>query len=216
MTGFSMRCLKSGSWRNLHKAVTALIPGLLAMCLGMVLHIASAQAQSVELTHLSADTAEEGPYLDADIRLSLNSRLTDAVERGIALYFVAEAELRQTRWWWFDNVVVHREAHWRLSYNALTRQYRVANGPLALPFSQLDEALAIMTRMRRWQLAERTALTPGTPYQGRFRFRLDLSLLPQPFQVNALNSRDWNLSTDWQDFVYRSPAIETPDAEAPR
>jgi hypothetical protein len=26
---------------------------------------------------------------------------------------------------------------------------------------------------------------------------LDLSKLPKPFQVNALNNRDWSVSSDW-------------------
>jgi hypothetical protein len=31
--------------------------------------------------------------------------------------------------------------------------------------------------------------------------RLDLSQLPKPFQINALNAREWNLSSDWYQFV---------------
>jgi hypothetical protein len=36
---------------------------------------------------------------------------------------------------------------------------------------------------------------------------LDLGKLPKPFQVNALNNKTWNVSSDWTRFPF------TPDAQ---
>jgi len=41
------------------------------------------------------------------------------------------------------------------------------------------------------------ALDEGTVYEAAIRMRLDVSQLPKPFQINALASRDWNLSSAW-------------------
>ena len=186
------------------------------LCAGIfqLLLLTSAAAQSVGINNLQVENTDTAVYLNVDLDLNLGARLGEAVERGIALYFIAEAELTRPRWWWFDENVVSRQERWRLSYNTLTRQYRLANGPLALPFSQLDEALGMMTHLRHWQIALAEQLPAGTRYVGRFRFRLDLSQLPQPFQVNALNSRDWNLATEWRSFEYEPGAADAP--EAPR
>jgi hypothetical protein len=35
--------------------------------------------------------------------------------------------------------------------------------------------------------------------------RLDLSQLPKPFQINAVNTREWNLSSEWKRFNYTVP-----------
>ena len=62
-----------------------------------------------------------GFTLDADIDFHLNSRLEDAVQRGVALHFVLEAEITAPRWYWFDRAVVGRRLEYRLSYQPITR-----------------------------------------------------------------------------------------------
>ena len=42
--------------------------------------------------------------------------------------------------------------------------------------------------------------------------RLDVTQLPKPFQVNALTSRDWNLSSEWQRWPFRVKAPVTEKA----
>jgi 3-oxoacid CoA-transferase A subunit len=39
-------------------------------------------------------------------------------------------------------------------------------------------------------------------YTAALRMSLDLGKLPKPFQVNALNNRDWNVSSDWVRFPF--------------
>jgi len=146
---------------------------------------------------LGADTAEAGVLLDADFEFELPAALDEAVRRGIALYFVVEFEIYRSRWYWFDRLVAQRALTYRLTYSALTRQFRLARGTLALPFDTLDEALLTMRRVRGWPVLERGVLRPEDRYLARVRMRLDSGQLPRPFQINALTDRDWALSSDW-------------------
>lgn len=148
---------------------------------------------------------EDGWHLDADVSFELNPQLRNAVERGLPLYFSADVTITRPRWWWFDQQVVSQERLWSISYNALIREWRVRGGGLALPVSSLDEALALVRHIRNWVIAPADALEPGEEYLGRVRLRLDVSQLSRPFQVNAMNSSAWALSTPWKEFSIQVP-----------
>lgn len=146
----------------------------------------------------AGEGVEPGVLLDADFDVELPYALEDAVSRGIALYFVVEFEAYRQRWYWWDRQLAQRTMTYRLTYSALTRQYRLARGSLALPFETLAEAMAAMRRVRGWTVLERGVLQAGDSYRAQVRMRLDTSQLPRPFQINALTNRDWTLSSDWR------------------
>lgn len=146
-----------------------------------------------------AEGSEPGVALDADFDFELPYALEDAVNRGIALYFVIDFELYRERWYWFDRQLAERSLTYRLTYSALTRQYRLARGSLALPFDTLAEALAVLRRLRGWTVLDPGTLRPGEDYHARLRMRLDTGQLPKPFQINALTNRDWTLASDWHE-----------------
>jgi hypothetical protein len=146
-----------------------------------------------------AAEADGGVVLDAQFDFELPSTLEDAVNRGIALYFVIEFEMHRERWYWFDRKVAGETLSYRLTYSPLTRQYRLATGALAQPFDSLADALATLRRVRSWRVADRTVIKPDDAYYAQVRMRLDTSQLPKPFQVNALTNRDWTLASDWRN-----------------
>jgi hypothetical protein len=57
----------------------------------------------------------------------------------------------------------------------------------------LADALGVVRRVSRWKIAEQADLDPAVKYKVDFRFRLDLSLLPLPFQIGAIGQTDWDL-----------------------
>jgi hypothetical protein len=160
---------------------------------------AAAQAIAVTDAALRApDDGEGGALLDAQFDFELPAVLEDAVNRGIALYFVVDFELYRTRWYWFDRKLLSQALTYRLTYSPLTRQYRLARGALAQPFDTLAEALATLRRVRSWKVIEAGVLQKGEDYRAQTRMRLDISQLPKPFQINALLTRDWTLASDWR------------------
>jgi hypothetical protein len=45
-----------------------------------------------------------------------------------------------------------------------------------------------------WKIADLSAIDPESHYNVDFRFRLDVSQLPRPFQIGAVGHADWNIS----------------------
>ncbi len=148
------------------------------------------------------DYAEEGYQLSTDIGVTLSPRLAEAVTRGVALYFVLEFEISRPRWYWLDEQVVERVQTYRLSYHALTRQYRVSKGALHQSFESLDDALHLIGRLQSWPVVDAGLLRPGGSYVASLRLRLDVTQLPKPFQLSAMSNRDWTLESEWQQWGF--------------
>ena len=142
---------------------------------------------------------EEDHYaLDAEFDLVLNATLEEAIVRGVALYFVVEFELQRPRWFWIDETVVSTALTYRLSYNALTRQYRLSTGGAFYQnLPTLEEAQRLISRVRGRIVIDKAAVFKGVRYEAAVRLRLDTTQLPKPFQISALTSRDWSLQSDW-------------------
>ncbi|MBE0623670.1 MAG: DUF4390 domain-containing protein [Burkholderiales bacterium] len=171
---------------------------------------AQTRAEDIAIRHISLEANDDGYILDADFEIDLNPRLEDAINKGVALYFEVEFELTRKRWYWFDEHPVSRQLTLRLSYHALTRQYRISRGALHQSFSSLSDALRVLSRVRSWRVLERGEVGAGTDYEAALRMRLDLTQLPKPFQVSALTNRDWNLASEWQRWPLqvRAPVTE--------
>lgn len=143
----------------------------------------------------------DGVALYAQFEFELPAALRDAVDRGIALYFVVDFELYRDRWYWFDKKLVDQALTYRLTYSPLTRQYRLARGTLAQPFDTLEAALATLKRVRGWKVIDKGIIPADddpTAYRSRVRLRLDVSQLPKPFQISAITNSDWTLASDWR------------------
>ena len=180
---------------------------LAAFALGAALAGAPvARADDIEITDVRLVATEDGVVLAADFAFDLNPRLAEAVTNGVPLYFAVEFELTRPRWYWFDEKAAVKRLQLRLSYHALSRQYRISTGVLQRNYPTLEEALNVLRRVRNWQVVERGTALADAAYEAAVRMRLDVTLLPKPFQLSALTSRDLNLESAWKRFSYRPPA----------
>lgn len=161
---------------------------------------APAAAEGIHIKSAEISANDGAYYLEANFEVELTHTLEDALNKGLPLHFVVEFELIQPRWYTlylWNKSVLEFEQDFRLSYNALTRQYRLSQGALHQNFDTLNDALALMGRLRPRFLADVDLLNPGKVYEAAVRMRLDIMQLPKPFQINALASRDWNLESAW-------------------
>ena len=157
----------------------------------------AAQPHGIEVRRAVVAPVEEAYVLDADIDIVLSAPLEEALNKGIPLYFQLEFEMVRSRWYWFNDKAVALQQQYRLSYNALTRQYRIGVGAFYQNFVTLNEALQFLSRVRRREELEPGALSKGSTYMAGLRLRLDTAQLPRPFNLNALGSREWSLGSDW-------------------
>jgi len=185
----------------------------LAIALACVASVA-AHADEIDVVDLRLAPSEEGLILSADFAFEFSAPLQEAVANGVPLHFLVEFELTRPRWWWFDEVTARRHTQWRLSYSALSRQYRLTTGALHQNFAQLEEALDVMRRLRNWQVLERSVRLTGSSYEAAVRMRLDTTQLPRPLQVSALTSRELRLESPWKTVIYQPPAA--PSAPVPQ
>lgn len=165
------------------------------------------QAAEIGISNQRLEWSDDGYVLSADFSFDLNPRLEDAVNRGLVLTFVADFQLERERWYWLDEKIARRSLTYRLSYHALTRQYRLSRGVLHQSFDNLSAALAVLRRLRNWLVIEHKEhdVTPGTRYQAMLRLRLDTTQLPRPFQISALGNKEWTLGSDWHTWTLVLP-----------
>lgn len=190
MTDFFMPCC------------TRWIKRLFAALLCAWLGIAAAYAQGISIGKAELRSGEDGYQLAVSYDLNLNYVVQQALSRGIPLYFVAEFSIVRSRWYWLDDEVFRSEQVVKLSYNVLTRQYRISRGSLFQNFATLESALSILSRQNSAYISPE-ALQKNGNYIAAARLRLDVAQLPRLLQVNALTGKDWTLDSDWYRWMVR-------------
>src|SRR5437870_8164557 len=179
----------------------------IALCIGWLALLAATpgRADEIEVRRAELRAVEDGLVLDADFAFELTPRLSEVVANGVPLYFRVDFELTRRRWYWFDDTAAAKRLQLRLSYHALSRQYRLSTGLLQQSFATLEEALNVLKHLRNWLVADRTVTFSDADYEAAVRMRLDSTLLPKPFQLSALTSRELHLESPWKRFTVRSP-----------
>jgi hypothetical protein len=186
------------------------LAALLVLACLLVCWPATAPAQSAKsasVSQLKLEQADDGVYLNAQVQFELPSLVEEVLDKGIAIYFVAEAELYRERWYWTDQKVAQATRHMRLAYQPLTRRWRLNVSPVPITnsgfgvslnqnFDTLSEALDGVRRVARLRLGDISEIGDEGPHPVTFRFRLDTSQLPRPFQIGVVGQADWNISVE--------------------
>lgn len=199
-TAFILRFCKSARL-DIGHVVLAL--GLLTFA--VTTPFAAGPESSPEVTQFQVDRTTDGLFVSAAVNFELPMVVEDALLKGIPLVFVAEVDVFRNRWYWYDKKLISAERHFRLAFQPLTRRWRlnIASGQispnslgLALNqnFDSLPEAMAVVQRISRWKVAEANELDADQKQSIEFRFRLDVSQLPRPFQIGVLGQADWNIA----------------------
>lgn len=153
------------------------------------------------------ERADDSIYLNASVQFELPPLVTEVLEKGIAIFFVAEGELFRERWYWADRKVAQASRHMRLAYQPLTRRWRlnvsaapIINAGLGVAFNQnfdsLGDALAAIKRIGRLRLGDAADLGDESVHPVTFSFRLDVSQLPRPLQIGFVGNADWNMTAE--------------------
>jgi hypothetical protein len=171
---------------------------LLGMWLLLSCALASADSIFVQSVEFSG---ENGEYqLSAAFDIELTPTVEEALNKGVPLYFVVEFELIYPRWYtlfFLNKRIAEFEQTYRLSFNALTRQYRLSYGVLHQSFDDLADTLSVLGGIRDQRVLNDSPLDEERVYEAQVRMRLDTTRLPKPFQIDAFGSDDWDVSSSW-------------------
>jgi len=181
-----MHCCRKHSW----------LSAVAALCLALMAPPA-AMADGIEVRQATLVAGDGGYSLEADFGITLTRTLGEALDKGVPLYFLLEFELVRHRWYWINEGITESRHQFRLSYNALTRQYRVGVGTTYEDFTTLSQALAFLGKVRVGDVVPGDALSKDSTYTAGIRLRLDGAQLPRAFQVSAVGSREWSVGSSW-------------------
>lgn len=159
------------------------------------------------ITQLRLERSGDELVLSAAVRFGLPPAVLDVLDKGIALHFVAEAEVIRERWYWTDRRVAQAVRHMRLAYQPLTRRWRLNVSPVPITnalagitlnqnFDTLQEALEATGAIGRLRLGTVAEIGDEATQLVAFRFRLDTSQLPRPFQIGVMGQSDWNVEVE--------------------
>jgi hypothetical protein len=155
-----------------------------------------ALAPAIELLTLRLQRADGALSLDFAARIHLSRAVEEALQRGVPVYFTAQAQLLRNRWYWRDERVARVQRTWRLAFQPLTSSWRVGFGGLNQTQATLEEALASLSRLSDWKIADLAQVDPDSRHYVEFSFRLDTSQLPGPMQFGLTTQADWTLGVE--------------------
>jgi Domain of unknown function (DUF4390) len=151
---------------------------------------------SIQIKTAELQARDDFYSLDADIEMSFDKDIEEAVNKGVPLNFVVEFQIVSPRQYWFDDEVVTATQNITLSYHALTRQYLVNRGKHQQSYESLGEAVRDLAALSEWKVVDKSLLEKGEVYNAALLIRLDQSKLPKAIQVDAISSEKWNLASE--------------------
>ncbi len=192
------RCAYGLAWLCRHVA------GLAWALFGVWLMLAATAVGATDLDQLSLERTDEGLFLSSTLRLELAPAMESALEKAVPIYFVVQADVLKTRWYWADKKTASATRTYRLAYQPLTRRWRVSVssgvGPatglqyaLHQNFEALQQAVGFIARVSRWKVAEADRMESKGEYYLNYQFKLDLALLPKPFQLGMTTQPEWHI-----------------------
>lgn len=198
-TDFFTLCCKN----RRHEFVRAcgwLMCALLFVLIGQTSGAIASEATAAESAELRVDRTTDGVFLSTSLQFALPELAEDALYKGIPMFFVAEAQVLRHRWYWSDKQVAQATRYLRLSYQPLTRRWRLntstvpfANSGLGVVlgqnFDDYNDAMAAVQRIARWKIADASAMESDALHTVNLRFRLDMSQLPRPSRSEPSASR---------------------------
>lgn len=180
------------------------------LVMSSVLYPLAATAEGLSVNKAEMRQNEDGYRISVSYAVNPTLAAQQALSRGIPLYFIGEFSLTRSRWYWLDEEVFQGEQTIKLSYNVLTRQYRISRGALFQNFASFEDALNMLARQSSATIPAELLKKDGS-YTAAVRLRLDIAQLPKLLQVNALANKDWALNTDWYRWVVRPAEITMHD-----
>lgn len=156
----------------------------------------------IVLTQVDAPKRDGMLYLNASANIRLSDGVRAALDKGVALLFVATIQIRKKSKLLPPKRVLSLDITRRLAYHALTKKFTVDDLTFGTrrSFSSLGQALIHTGRYRDISLLDTPLINTATNVFLRMRIRLARTALPMPLRLQSYVSGAWYLSSDWYEW----------------
>lgn len=185
---------------------------LIALMLATALLLSpSSHADTITATRYEAKIQANGQLaISTRFQTELPEQLQNALQQGVPLdfslsYRLERPTLASYRFKINQLISTANNVSYRLTFHPLTNRYRVAVGTFSTEYNSLATALKAIGAIANWQVLNEGALseTPASEVKAQVKLNLTTTKLPKPFQINAINSRDWDLDSGWHDLTIK-------------
>ncbi|MDO4641396.1 MAG: DUF4390 domain-containing protein [Neisseria sp.] len=193
---FTTRLSKSSKHHFLLALLIALIPF-------------ASLAEGISVLRAQARLTGDGQLaVSSRFKTELPDQLKQALQQGVPLHFTLNYQLSAPTLAAYKfrlNQIVgsDNQVTYKLSYHPLTNRYRISVGTFSTEYSNLETALRGIGAISDWKVLPLGTLSGESAenIQSEIRLTLSTAKLPKPFQINAINSKSWQLDSGWKDLT---------------
>lgn len=142
----------------------------------------------------------EGIYtLDADIEFRFSPEALEALDNGVPLTIVLQAQVRSANAWIWEDSAADLRLRYAVRYKPLSERYEVYRlpGDRGRSFVSREAAISALGELRGLQLVAKDRLDPKGEYQLHLKAELDIEELPLPLRPIAYLRPAWKLGSSW-------------------
>lgn len=166
----------------------------------------SAKADGIVVSRAQARLTESGQLaISSRFQTELPGQLKQALQQGVPLHFTLNYQLSSPtlpayKFRLSQIVGSENQVTYKLSYHPLTSRYRISVGTFSTEYSNLTTALRGIGAISDWKVLPLGTLSdhPVEDIRSEVKLSLSTAKLPRPFQINAINSKNWQLDSGWQ------------------
>ena len=154
-----------------------------------------------KVTEIQPKFVEQSLVLTGNLELGLNTKVEEALAKGIPLEVNIDVQLQRERRFLWNRKIASWTLHRRIQYHALSGQYLVSTAEPEPESGEslltLQEALKQLGALNGVTLKLDGPVTPDAAYAVDVRVSLDIESLPTPLRPVAYTSFTWHLNSGW-------------------
>lgn len=174
-------------------------------CLAGLFLSMAVNAKGISVEYATGNVNDNVYSVNARIAFNFDDEVLNALNHGVSLAINIYMRLLRKRDWLWDKLMREDVLEFELQYHPLSNNYLVINTSTGQreQFQSLEEALNFLGSIKNYRLAHRDELEKENNYRGQIKAELNIESLPPPLQPTAYVSSQWQLESQWYEWVVR-------------
>ncbi len=159
-------------------------------------------AQGISIKEGSISKDDTSYYFNAKVDCDLSEESIEALHHGVALQILVDIKTQIKRKFLWDKTINHSTIAYKIEFHPLTERYLLTelNRYKRQDFQYLSKALEALGKINDWPLIALGELNSENDYIVLVKAKLDIEALPAPLRPMAFISKNWRMSSDWQQW----------------